>query len=121
VSGQDFDATSVAAYLDRPVYSVARQAWIRYFIHDDREARRYSALRAAEILCTARRVARGAHHAAAIITEHLTPHRDPGVARIVTIDQVEVIRVDPDATLAGCADPASRRDASAAGPRGTAR
>jgi hypothetical protein len=112
VSGQDFDATSVAAYLDRPVYSVARQAWIRYFIHDDREARRYNALRAAEILCAAWRVARGAHHAAAIITEHPLAGGEPGVARIVTIDHVEVIRVDPDATLAGCADPASRSDAN---------
>jgi hypothetical protein len=121
VSGQDFDATSVAAYLDRPVYSVARQAWIRYFIHDDLEARRYSTLGATEVLCAARRVARAAHHAAAVITERPLPRGEPGVARMVTIDHVEVVRVDPHATLAGCADPATRVAASRPGRHGTAR
>jgi hypothetical protein len=121
VSGQDLDATSVAAYLDRPVYSVARQAWIRYFIHDDREARRFGSLSGAEVLCAARRVARAADHAAAVITEHPVPRGEPGVARLVTIDHVEVVRVEPDAALAGCADPATRADPGAPGPSTTAR
>jgi hypothetical protein len=121
VSGQDLDATSVAAYLDRPVYSVARQAWIRFFVHDDREARRFHALRPTEVLCAARGIARAARHAAAVITEDPVPRGEPGVARLVTVDPVEVVRVEPDATLTGCANPATRVDASAPGPPATAR
>jgi hypothetical protein len=116
VSGHDFDATSVAAYLDRPVYSVARQAWIRYFIHDNFEAHRYNSLRIADVLCTARTVARRADHAAAVITEQPVPRGEPGVARIIAIDHIEVVRVDPAATLAGCADPTSPANPSGPGP-----
>jgi hypothetical protein len=113
VSGQDFDATSVAAYLDRPVYSVARHAWIGYFIHDNREARRFDTLRAPEVLCTARQLARTAHHATAVITEGPLPRPEPGITRIVTVDHVEVVRVHPDATVAGCANTATRANPSA--------
>ena len=38
VSGQDYDGVTMAGYLDAPVYSVARQGWIRYFHNDQREA-----------------------------------------------------------------------------------
>ena len=38
VSGQDYDGVTMAGYLDVPVYSVARQDWIRYFHNDQREA-----------------------------------------------------------------------------------
>ena len=96
VSGQDLDATSVAAYLDQPVYSVARHEWIQYFVHDDREARRFDTVRIAEVLCTARRLAGDARHATAVITEAPLPRLGPGVARIATIDHVEVVRVTPE-------------------------
>jgi len=112
VSGQDLDATSVAAYLDQPVYSVARHEWIQYFVHDDREARRFDTVRIAEVLCTARRLAGDARHATAVITEAPLPRLGSGVARIVTIDHVEVVRVTPEATPAGCADTTPRANPS---------
>lgn len=102
VSGEDFDATSAGAYLDQPVYSVARGAWIRYFVHDDREARGYQHLRVATVLCSARQLARTARHDTAVITPPRLPRFDAGVTRIATIDAVTVLRVRPDATLAGC-------------------
>jgi|GEM_PF-1356966 len=118
VSGQDFDATSVGAYLDRPVYSVARHAWIRYFIHDDREARRFGTLRVADVLCTARQLARTAHHATVVITEGPLPRLGPGITRMVTVDHVEVVRVSTDAVVAGCANTANPSAPRALGTAG---
>ncbi len=102
VSGDDFVATSVGAYLDQPTYSVVRHAWSRYFIHDDREARRFGRLDRTEILCTARRIARRAHHPAGVLVDRPLP-RMPGVDPVVVIDQVHLERVDPGAVIPGCA------------------
>jgi hypothetical protein len=104
VSGEDFDATSVAAYLDQPVYSVARGAWIRFFVHDDREARRDASLRTPEVLCAARSIARATGRAAAVITERPPTPAPPGVTPLAHLDRVDILRVAPDTVLAGCPD-----------------
>jgi hypothetical protein len=83
VSGEDFDATAVGAYLDRPSYSVARGAWIRFFVHDDLEARRRARLTTAATVCAAAALAGrlhrpvGAHHPGG----PAPPGRRPGHAR----------------------------------------
>ena len=57
VSGQDWDGATVGAYLDRSVYSAVRGAWIQYFIHDEREARRFGKISDQDVLCDAARIA----------------------------------------------------------------
>ena len=53
VSGADTDGTTIGAYLDRSVYSVARHRWIRYLIHDQREASGYRRLTDRDVRCAA--------------------------------------------------------------------
>ncbi|HSO95497.1 MAG TPA: hypothetical protein VLV81_05595 [Acidimicrobiia bacterium] len=102
VSGEDFDATSAGAYLDQPVYSVARHAWIRYFVHDDREARGYQHLGLTAVLCAARGLARAARHDTAVITQAQLVRLGPGVNPVATVDAVTVLRVRGDAVLPRC-------------------
>jgi hypothetical protein len=70
VSGQDWDGTTVGGYLDQPVYSVVRSEWIRYFVHDDREARRFGKLSDDEILCAAQLVANRRQGPVAVLVDH---------------------------------------------------
>lgn len=116
VSGDDFVATSVGAYLDRPTFSVARGAWGRSFIHDDLEARRFGTLPVTDIVCTARRIARQDHHAAGVITVRPVSRQLAGVGHVVTIDGIEVTRVEPDAAIPGCAITSSRPSGVARDP-----
>jgi hypothetical protein len=70
VSGQDWDGTTVGGYLDRPVYSVVRGRRIRYFVHDEREARRFGKLSDDEILCAAHVVADTRRRPVAVLVDH---------------------------------------------------
>jgi hypothetical protein len=70
VSGQDWDAATIGGYLDRPVYSAARGAWIRYFIHDDREAQGFEHLTDRRVVCAAAHVAATTRGPVAIVTDH---------------------------------------------------
>ncbi|HEV2308955.1 MAG TPA: hypothetical protein VGU73_00415, partial [Acidimicrobiia bacterium] len=99
VSGEDFDATAVGADLDRPSYSVARRAWIRFFVHDDLEARRRAELTTAATVCAAASLAARLHRPAGLITQG-SP-RGPGVERVLVDQQVGLYRVSPRAA-AGC-------------------
>jgi hypothetical protein len=99
VSGEDFDATAVGAYLDRPSYSVARRAWIRFFVHDDVEARRRAELTTAATVCAAAALATRLHRPAGLITQ--AAPRGPGVERVVLDQQVALYRVSA-AAMAGC-------------------
>lgn len=99
VSGEDFDATAVGAYLDRPSYSVARRAWIRFFVHDDLEARGRAALRTDATVCAAAELAGRLHRPAGLITQQ-TP-TGPGVARVALDQHVALYRVLPGAAR-GC-------------------
>ena len=99
VSGEDFDATAVGGYLDRPSYSVARRAWIRFFVHDDLEARRRAALRTDATVCAAAELAGRLRRPAGLITQ-ATP-AGPGVARVALDQHVALYRVVP-AAAHGC-------------------
>ena len=98
VSGEDFDATAVSGYLDRPSYSVARQAWIRFFVHDDLEARRSAALSVRSEVCAAAELASRRHRPAGLITEQ-TPS-GPGLHPLAVHGHVALYRVDPSAARA---------------------
>ncbi len=70
VSGQDWDGATVGAYLDRSVYSSVRGAWIEYFIHDEREARRFGTITDDDVLCDAARLAAKRQTPVAVIVDH---------------------------------------------------
>ncbi|HWW44821.1 MAG TPA: hypothetical protein VN180_07085, partial [Acidimicrobiia bacterium] len=99
VSGEDFDATAVGAYLDRPSYSVARRTWIRFFVHDDLEARRRAELATKATVCAAAALATRLHRPAGLITQ--AAPRGPGVERVVLDQEVALYRVTA-AARAGC-------------------
>lgn len=103
VSGDDFDATAVGAYLDRSTYSVARRTWITFFVHDDRQARRSQHLTTGTVLCAAARLADQRHSPAGVIT--LTPPSRPpaGVRRLRTTQHVTLLSVSPGAAVPACA------------------
>jgi hypothetical protein len=94
VSGADFDATSIGGYLDHPVYSVARHAWIRFFTHDALEASRYDRVTSDEIVAAARRVVAARGRAAGVIVTRALPEGLPGVRQIATAGTVLLYRVD---------------------------
>ncbi len=103
VSGNDFDATSVGGYLDRDIYSVARHAWIRYFVHDELEARGDHAALGPDAVCAAARLARARHRPAGLVTEaHVA---GVGIGRVALHAHVALYVVDPTADPA-CSGPA---------------
>ncbi|HEY3673633.1 MAG TPA: hypothetical protein VGN51_22040 [Acidimicrobiia bacterium] len=69
VSAQDFDAVTMSAYLERPVWSIARGADIAYFSNDETEARGYAHLTNAKIVCAAAEVARERSRPVALVTD----------------------------------------------------
>ena len=103
VSGEDFTAVGVAGYLDHTTYSVARQAWTRFFVHDDLQARRMRALTDAGLVCAAGRLAGQRHADAGLLTDR-TLH-GPGLGRVALADHVALYEVGP-AAAAACARPA---------------
>jgi hypothetical protein len=100
VSGNDFDATSVSGYLDHDTYSVARHAWMRYFVHDELEARRYRAGSGPEAVCAAARLARQRQRPAGLITEARVG--GVGIRRVALHDRVALYLVDADAANPSC-------------------
>ena len=99
VSGADTDGTTIGAYLDRSVYSVARHQWIRYFIHDQREANGYRRLSDRDVRCAAETIANDRARRVAVVTDH--PMR-----RLRSIAQGEhgvVSIVDPPRRAPQCA------------------
>jgi hypothetical protein len=99
VSGADYDALTVAGYLDRPVYSVARRAWTRYFVHDARQQRGTAHLDAAEVLCEARALAeRSGRPVVAFVAAKELPS---GARQLTEAGGVGVLLVQPGAG-SGC-------------------
>jgi hypothetical protein len=101
VSGQDWDGATVGGYLDRSVYSVVRSEWIEYFIHDEREARRFGKISDRDVLCDAARIAVRRQAPVAVIVDH----KMRGAQLVAVSEDAALYRVDPDATLAtsgGC-------------------
>ena len=73
VSGQDFDAVTMAGYLDVPIYSIARGESIRYFVNDQREADGNWQLTGRKILCRAAAVAAERGHPVAVVADKSLP------------------------------------------------
>jgi hypothetical protein len=96
VSGQDWDGATVGAYLDRSVYSSVRGAWIEYFIHDEREARRFGNITDDDVLCDAARLAAKRQTPVAVIVDH----RLRGAQLVAVSEDAAVYRVDPGSTVA---------------------
>ena len=69
VSAQDFDAVTMSAYLETPVWSIARGTDIAYFSNDEREARGYDHLTNAKIVCAAAEVSRARGRPVALVTD----------------------------------------------------
>jgi hypothetical protein len=96
VSGQDWDGATVGAYLDRPVYSVVRGEWIQYFIHDEREARRFGKISDQDVLCDAARIAVKRQTPVAVIVDH----KIRGAQLVAVSEDAALYRIDPDSTIA---------------------
>ena len=99
MSGQDWDGATVGAYLDRSVYSAVRGAWIQYFIHDEREARRFGKISDQDVLCDAARIAVRRQTPVAVIVDH----RLRGAQLVGVSEDAAVYRVDPDSAAASSA------------------
>ncbi len=95
VSGEDFDAASVGGYLDRSTYSVARQAWTRFFVHDALEAARYDHVSAHAAVCAAQQLAEARGRPAGVITERAVRGAGPSVRRVALAQHVALYQVDP--------------------------
>jgi hypothetical protein len=102
VSGQDFDAVAMAGFLDTRVYSVARGAWIRYFVNDRREANGNERMTDASILCAASRLADARDHASVVVVDRSLP-ATAGVRELTEQQGVRLYAVTPGA--AACAAP----------------
>jgi hypothetical protein len=91
VSGADFDALTASGFLDRPVFSVARNEWTRYFVHDARQARGEARLEQANVLCTATTLARRSERpVVAFVAADAVP---AGIVPLVTHRGVSVVRI----------------------------
>ena len=99
VSGQDWDGTTIGGYLDRSVYSVARHQWIRYFTHDQREAKGVRRLTDRDVRCAAETIASDRARPVAVVTDH----RMRGLRVVGRSDNGFVYRVDPPRGAPACA------------------
>ena len=108
VSAQDFDAVTMSAYLERPVWSIARRKPIVYFTNDETEARGYEHLSNAKIVCVAAGVSEERDRPVALVTDRALG-RGPGRTVLATSQGVTLWRVD-----------ASARDESACAALGVA-
>jgi hypothetical protein len=100
VSGADYDALTTAGYLDQPVYSVARGAWTRYFVHDARQARGAANLRQSQVLCAASSLAeRSRRPVVTFVTSSSVPG---GVRQLTEARGVRVLLVGPSAAGRTC-------------------
>jgi len=75
VSGHDYDATTIGAYLDRPVYSAARREWIRYFVGNRRTVDAYAAATATDLVCRASALAAVRRRDVAYVVDQRLPER----------------------------------------------
>ena len=79
VSGQDYDGSTMAGYLDRPVWSIARDAPMRFFVNDEREAMGNEGLTPRRLVCAAAAVAQRRGHAVALVVDKPLPIPDGGL------------------------------------------
>jgi hypothetical protein len=102
VSGQDFDGTTMAGYLDTPVFSIARHEPIRLFVNDEREAVGNEDLTPDRLVCEALAVARRRDRPVALVVDKPLS-RIEGVRLLALVQGVRLYRVAPSTTLAiGC-------------------
>jgi hypothetical protein len=92
VSAQDYDGVTMSAYLETPVWSIARGEDIVYFTNDEREARGYAHLTNAKIVCEAAAVARERSRPVALVTDR-NLGRGPGREFLATSHGVTLWRV----------------------------
>ncbi len=100
VSGQDYDGSTMAGYLDRPVWSIARDAPMRFFVNDEREAMGNEGLTPRRLVCAAAAVAQRRGHAVALVVDKPLPIPDGGL--LSATQGVRLYRVLPDATPVDC-------------------
>jgi hypothetical protein len=102
VSGQDFHGATMAGYLDRPVYSIARHAPMRFFVNDEREAVGNENLTAERMVCEAGRVANARRRPVALVVDKPVP-TPPGVGLLAASQGVRLYRVADSADVtSGC-------------------
>ena len=83
VSGQDFDGATMAGYLDRPVWSIARDEPMRFFVNDEREAVGNEDLTpTSACVCAASGAAQRRHRPVALVVDKPVP-TPAGVALLV--------------------------------------
>ncbi len=101
VSAQDLDAVTMAAYLEQPVYSIARGTDIEFFPNDEREARGYANLTNARIVCRAASIAKQRRHAVALVTDR-SLDAPTGMTLLRTSHGVTLWQVDPGTAATAC-------------------
>jgi len=100
VSGQDFDGVTMAGYLDTPVFSIARDTPIRFFVNDEREAVGNEGLTPSRLVCEAATVAQRRDRPVALVVDKALPTPD-GVHLLASVQGVRLYRVAPTVTVAG--------------------
>jgi hypothetical protein len=100
VSGQDYDGSTMAGYLDRPVWSIARGAPIRFFVNDEREARGNVGLTPQRLVCEAAAVAATRARPVALVVDKVLP-TPSGVRQLAAVQGVRLYRVSPASDVAG--------------------
>ena len=101
VSAQDLDAVTMSAYLEQPVYSIARRTDIAFFPNDEREALGYAHLTSADIVCRAASIAGQRRRAVALVTDRALDAR-AGMTMLRTSHGVTLWQVEPGTSTAAC-------------------
>ena len=78
-------------------------AWMRYFVHDELEARRFRSGSGPEAVCAAARLAGEQHRPAGLVTEARVA--GVGIQRVALHDHVALYLVDADAANPTCSRP----------------
>ena len=91
----DARATTIGAYLDRPVYSAARGDWIRSFVGTTATRDAYARMTGTQLACRARALAAARGHDVAYVVDHALP-ASFGVTELGSEVGVHVYRIHGD-------------------------
>jgi hypothetical protein len=101
VSAQDFDAITMAAYLEQPVFSIARGTDLEFFPNDEREARGYEHLTDQKIECRAAQLAQQRGRPVGLVTDRELPVVQ-GITSLRSSEGITLLRVTPGHAAATC-------------------
>jgi hypothetical protein len=96
VSAQDYEAVTMSGYLEVPVWSLARNESVDFFVSDEREKRGNARLSPQIDICRAGALARVRGHAVGLVVDADLPSTT-GVRLLVSSQSARLYRVTPAA------------------------